>query len=119
VIVEAAGNADCARSQIMAADDGDVARGAVASAVAATPYRPAWLIDRHRLLRSLEHRGIGKRNLRGRTVALGRKAERRPAGATDAAAAVDEGVEHKVEKLALHLEANLRRAGRGFAGKLV
>ena len=40
-----------------------------------------------------------------RRIALGRKAERRAAGAGDAAAAVDERIEHEAEELAPHLEA--------------
>ena len=40
-------------------------------------------------------------------------------GAADAAAAIDEGIEHQVEELVGELEADLLRAGRGFAGKLV
>src|SRR5262249_33055195 len=34
-------------------------------------------------------------------------------------APVDEGIEHEVEELALHLEADFLRTGRGLAGKLV
>ena len=40
-------------------------------------------------------------------------------GAADAAASIDEGIEHQVEELVGELEADLLRAGRGFAGKLV
>ena len=40
-------------------------------------------------------------------------------GAADAAAAIDEGIEHQVEELVGELECDLLRAGRGFAGKLV
>src|SRR5262249_50851616 len=51
--------------------------------------------------------------------ALGGKAERRMVGAADAAAAIDEGIEHHVQELVGELEGDLLRAGRGFAGKLV
>ena len=40
-------------------------------------------------------------------------------GAADPAAAIDEGIEHQVEKLVGELEADFLRAGGGFAGKLV
>ena len=40
----------------------------------------------------------------GSVLALGRKAERRAAGAGDAAAAVDERIEHQAEELVRHLE---------------
>jgi hypothetical protein len=110
VIIEAAGEADCAGGQIMAAGNGDIAAGAVAAAIGATPCRPARLIDRRqRCAWLLEHRGIG---------GFGGKAERRMVGATDAAAPIDEGVEHHVEKLIGELECDLLRAGRGFAGEL-
>ena len=47
-IIEAASEADRARGQIMAADHGEIAGGAIAAAIAATPHRPARLIDRRR-----------------------------------------------------------------------
>ena len=50
-IVEAAGEADRARGQIVAADHGEIAAGAVAAAIGATPHRPARLIDRRQGLR--------------------------------------------------------------------
>src|SRR5262249_58566397 len=65
-----------------------------------------------------EHRGISERDVVGQFLALGRESECRSAGATDATAAIDEGIEHQAEELALHLEADLLRAGCGFAGKL-
>ena len=40
----------------------------------------------------------------GSAVALGRKAERRLIGAADAAAAIDEGIEHQIEELVGELE---------------
>src|SRR5262245_63393392 len=40
-------------------------------------------------------------------------------GAADPAAAIDEGIEHHVEKLVGELECHLLRTGRGLAGKLV
>ena len=40
-------------------------------------------------------------------------------GAADAAASVDEGIEHQIEELVGQLEADPLRAGRGFARKLV
>ena len=54
----------------------------------------------------------------GSALALGRKAERRPAGAGHAARAIDEGIEHEAEELVGHLEAGLLAAGRGLAGEL-
>ena len=54
----------------------------------------------------------------GSVFALGRKAERRPAGAGHAAAAVDEGIEHEPEEQIHHLERGLLAAGRGLAGEL-
>jgi hypothetical protein len=59
------------------------------------------------------------RDVRRHGVALGREAERGVIGAADAAAAIDEGIEHQVEELVAELETDLLRAGRGFAGKLV
>ena len=103
----------------MAADHGQIAVGAVAAAEARAPHRPARLIDRHRLGRRLEHRGIGKRDLRRHAFALGRKAERRMVGAADPAAAIDEGIEHQVEELVAELEADLLRAGCGLAVELI
>ena len=50
-------------------------------------------------------------------LALRRKAERRPAGNGDPAAAVDERIEHQPEELAAELERALPRAGGGFAGQ--
>ena len=117
-IVEAAGEAGGARGQVVAADHGEVAGGAVAAAIGAAPHRPARLVDGHRLGRRLEHRGIGERDLGRHGVALGRKAERGVIGAADAAAAIDERIEHQVEELVGELEADLLRAGRGFAGEL-
>src|SRR5262249_3691307 len=104
----------------MAADNGDIAAGAVAAAIGATPYRPARLIDRRqRCAWLLEHRGIGERNFGGHSFAFGGKAERGMVGAAaDPAAPIDEGVEHPVEKLIGELEADLLRAGGGFAGEL-
>jgi len=104
----------------MAADDGDIAAGAVAAAIGATPYRPARLIDRRqRCAWLLEHRGIGERNFGRHSFAFGGKAERRMVGAAaDPAAPIDEGVEHHVEKLIGELECDLLRASRGLAGEL-
>ena len=118
-IIEAAGEADRARGQIMAADHGEIAGGAVAAAIGATPHRPARLIDRRRHSWCFQHRGIGQCDLGRHVVALGRKAKRRVIGAADAAAPIDEGIEHQVEELVGELEGDLLRAGRGFAGKLV
>ena len=119
-IVEAAGHAHRARGHVVAADHGEIAAGAVAAAIGAAPRRPARLVDRWQgLLRCLEHRGIGERDLGRRVVALGRKAERGVIGTADAAASVDEGIEHQIEELVGELEADRLRAGRGFAGKLV
>jgi hypothetical protein len=40
-------------------------------------------------------------------------------GATDSAAAIDEGIEHQVDELVAELETDLLRAGCGFARKLI
>ena len=40
------------------------------------------------------------------------------AGAADPAAAIDEGIEHHVEKLVGELECHFLCAGRGLAGEL-
>jgi len=45
VIIEARGNADRARGQIMTADHGEIARGVIAAAIGADPRRPATLAD--------------------------------------------------------------------------
>ncbi len=103
----------------MAADIGEVAAGLVAAAVGATPHRPARLIDRRRLGRRFQHRGVGVGDIGRHGVALGCKAERGVIGAADPAAAIDEGIEHQIEELVGELESNLLRAGRGFAGKLI
>jgi hypothetical protein len=106
------------RGEIMAADHREIASGAVAAAIGTTPHRPARLIDRHRLGRWLEHRGIGVGNVGRHGLALGRKAERRMVGAGDPATTIDEGIEHQVEELIGELEADFLRAGRGLAGEL-
>ena len=54
----------------------------------------------------------------GSVFALGRKAERRAAGAADAAAAIDERIEHQAEELLVSWKAPCCAAGRGFAGEL-
>src|SRR5262249_15353227 len=51
-------------------------------------------------------------------VALGREAKRGAARAGKSGPTVNERIEHEVEELALHLEADLLRAGRCFAGDL-
>src|SRR6516164_5113268 len=101
----------------MAADHGHVARRAVAAAVACTPNAPA-LLECHWLGWRLEHLGISERDVVRQFLALRRKAERGAGRAGDAAPAIHERVEHQVEELALHLEADLLRAGGGLAGKL-
>ena len=103
----------------MAADDGEIAGGAIAAAIGATPDRPARLIERRRHSWSFQHRGIGQCDLRWGVVARGRKAKRRVICPADATAPIDEGIEHQVEELVGKLECDLLRAGRGFAGKLV
>ncbi len=104
----------------MAADYGKVAAGAVVAAIGAAPRGPARLVDRWQgLLRCLEHRGIGERDLRRRVVALGREAERGATSTGHAAAAVDEGIEHQPKELIGELERRLLATGGGFAGKLV
>src|SRR5262249_41515487 len=133
VIIEARRTANGAGRQIMAADDGYIPRRAISAALGTGPCRPAWLIDRReRRSRLLEHRGIGERNRRRHRFALGceaerrgprfavaRKAKRRLVGAANPATAVDEGIEHQVEKLVGELEGDLLRARRGFPGELV
>jgi len=104
----------------VAADHGLITARAVAAAIGTAPCGPARLIDWWQgLLRRLEHRGISERDLRRHGVALRREAERGAIGAADAAASVDEGIEHQVEELVGELEADALRAGGGFAGKLV
>ena len=74
VIIEAGGETDRARGEIMAAAHGEIAGGAVAAAVGAAPRGPARLIDRRRRLGRLEHRGIGERvdlNLRAQLIGDG------------------------------------------------
>ena len=103
----------------MAADRGDIAAGAVAAAIGATPDRPR-LTDRRRRSWFFGHRG--ERALRWGVVVLGRKTTERPdrlTRPTDPAAAIDEGIEHQVEELVGELEGDFLRAGRGFAGKPV
>src|SRR4051812_865336 len=63
-IVEATSKADCPRGQVMAADHSKIAGRAIAAAITSTPHRPARLVDRYRLLRGLEHRRIGERDVR-------------------------------------------------------
>jgi hypothetical protein len=71
---------------------------------------------RRRLVdRRLRHLGIGERDVLGQLRALGRKAERRCAGASDGTAAVDERIEHQAEELAAELERAFLRAGRCLA----
>ena len=48
----------------------------------------------------------------------GAKPSAGPPAPADAAAAVDEGIEHQPEELVGHLEADLLAAGRGLAGEL-
>src|SRR5262249_38474287 len=118
MIVEAAGKARGAGGEIVAAEHRRIARRAIAAAIGAAPHSPALLEGRRLHGSRLEYRGISERDVVRQFLALGRKSERRSAGATDAAAAIDEGIEHQAEELALHLEADLLRAGCGFAGKL-
>jgi hypothetical protein len=103
----------------VAAEHRRIAVGLVAAAIGAAPRGPARLVCLRLHRRRLEHRGIGEGDVGGqRRVALGGKAERGAARAGDAAASVDERIEHQVEELAPHLEAGLLRAGRGLAGEL-
>src|SRR5262249_60433235 len=77
-IIQAGREADGAGGQIMAADNGDIAAGAVAAAIGAAPRRPPRLIDwRERRARLPEHRGISERDLGRHGLALARKAGRR------------------------------------------
>src|SRR5262245_17591859 len=117
-IVEAGRAARCPCREIMAADHGEIAAGAVAAAEACAPYRQARLIDWHRRRALLEHLGIGERDVLRQVFALWRKAERRVIDAADAAAAVDERIKHQVQELIGELEANLLRVGGGFTGEL-
>ena len=95
-----------------------IARRAIAAAIGAAPRAPALLEARRLHRRRLEHGGIGERDVVRERFALGRKGDRRPAGAGRAVAAVDEGIEHQPEELVGHLECDLLAAGRGFAGEL-
>jgi hypothetical protein len=119
MIVESSRAARRASGQVVAAAHGEIAGGAVAAAIGSTPHGPARLIDRHRLRRRLQYRGIGVGNVGRHGFAFGRKAERRVICPSDATAPIDEGVEHQVEELVDKLESDFLRAGRGFAGKLV
>src|SRR6516164_7956298 len=98
-IIEAAREAGRACGEVMAAGDGEITSGAVAAAVGAAPRRPARLIDWCWRRGLLEHLGIGKRDLRRHGFARGGKAERWVVAAAYSAAAIDEGIEHHVEKL--------------------
>ena len=117
-VIESAGKAHRARGQVVAADECNIAAGAVAAAISAAPHRPTRLIDRRRLWRRLQHRGIGVGDVGGHVFALRRKAERRVIGAANAAAAIYEGIKHQVQELVGELEADFLRAGSGFAGEL-
>src|SRR5262245_27050604 len=117
-IVEAGRAACCPCREIMAADHGEIAAGAVAAAEACAPYRQARLIHRCRLGRCLEYLGIGERDVLRQVFALGRKTECRVIGAADTAAAVDEWIKHQVQELIGELEADLLRVGGSFAGQL-
>jgi hypothetical protein len=103
-----------ARGKIVAADDGRVAGGAVRAAIARPPHAPA-LVETDRLRRRLEDLGVGERDIVGHLFALRRKAERRAAGTGEAAAAIDERIEHDAEELVPELKRDLLAAGRSFA----
>jgi hypothetical protein len=97
MIIESRGNADRARRQIVTADHGEIARGVIAAAIGTDPRRPASLADRR----------------------WQRPFDDRASGILGAAAALDEGIKHQVEKLVGELEGHLLRPGRNLAGELI
>src|SRR5262245_40802765 len=99
MIVEPAGISRGAGGKIVAAGHRGVAGDAAAAAETAAPRGPALLEARLFHRRSLEHLGIGERDVVGQRLALWRKAQRRPIRTADAAAAVDERIEHEAEEL--------------------
>ena len=121
-IVDAAGKARSAGGEVVASQHRGIAVGAVAAAIASAPHAPALLEGlRRRLLRGLEHGGIGEGDILRHRFALGRKADGASCSGTiaaEAAAAVDEGIEHEGEELVAELEGGLLGAGRGLARKL-
>src|SRR5262249_29317495 len=117
MIVEPGCAACRARGQSVASHPRRISAGTVRAAIACAPHAPA-LLEARRLGRRLEHLGISERDVLRQRFALRRKAERGASGARDAAAAIDEGIEHDPEELVRELEPALLWAGRGLAGKL-
>jgi hypothetical protein len=68
-----------------------------------------------RLRRLFQYLGVSERDVLRQLFARGRKTD--GAATTDAASAVDEGIEHDAEELVGELKPNLLRAGRGFSGE--
>jgi hypothetical protein len=97
----------------VAADNRRIPTGAVAPAIARAPHAPA-LLERLLLRGLFEELCVSERDVLGQFFARGRKADG-AATAADAAAAVDEGIEHDAEELVGELERALLRAGRSFA----
>src|SRR5262249_5437189 len=118
-IVEARGEARGGGGEVVAAEHGRIAARLVAAAIGAAPRSPALLEDGHRRrLRLLEHLGISERDVVRQLLLLGREAERGRACPGDAAAAIDERIEHEREELVANLEGNLLDAGGGLAREL-
>src|SRR5262245_13611056 len=112
MIVEPAGIPRRAGGEIVAAGHRGVAGDAAAAAKTAAPRGPALLEARLLHRRSLDHLGIGERDVVGQCFALRRKAERRPIRAADAAAAVDERIEHQPQELIRYPERSAGRRSR-------
>src|SRR5207244_8946572 len=91
LIVKPRRDAAAAHADIVATDN-SIAAGLVGCAEGAAPRGPALLEARGSRLvdRSLHHLGVGERDVVWQIRPLGRKAERRPSRAADAAAAIDE-----------------------------
>ncbi len=116
-IVESGGDAPRARGEIVRADHQRIAARLVIAAVRGAPRGPARLVDQRRRLveRRLQHLGISERDIVGDVGPLRREPDRRPTGAADAGAPVDERIEHDAEELAAELKDALLRAGRRLA----
>ena len=101
----------------MAAHDDRIAAGSVVAAEARCPYAPA-LLKRDGLVdRGAQHLAIGKRDVFGQRLALGRECAGLTKGATNACATIYERIEHHREELVHQLERRLLSAGGGFARK--
>ena len=99
-IIEPAGKPRHAGGEIVAADHRRITAGAAGAAEARAPRRPALPEGGSFHRRRLEHRGIGERNVLGQRSLLRRKGQCRAAHSRNAAAAVDERIEHQSQELA-------------------